>query len=62
MSAPSRIVSLMVISDKQLFVLTRDIDTYVYMLFLRNLIYFMLILCLINCSVLLPLYETGNIA
>ncbi len=62
MSAPRRIIKLIGISDKELFVLSGDIDTYVYMLFVRNLIYFMMILCLINCSVLVPLYETGSVA
>lgn len=57
-----RIVKLLGISDKQLFVLSGDIDTYVYLLFLRNLIYFVTILAVLNCAVLLPLYATGQTA
>jgi hypothetical protein len=32
----------------------------VYMLFLRNLIYFVSLLAVLNCGVLLPLYYTGD--
>ena len=62
MSGLSRLVKLLRISDKELFVLSGDIDTYIYLLFLRNCVYFMSILALIDCAILLPIYGTGTVA
>mmetsp|Transcript_9021 Transcript_9021/g.6796 ORF Transcript_9021/g.6796 Transcript_9021/m.6796 type:complete len:125 (+) Transcript_9021:441-815(+) len=52
----------MVIRDKELFVLAGTIDTYLYLLFLRNVIYALTILTLTNSAVLLPLYWTGDVS
>jgi hypothetical protein len=62
MNGLKRLFKLLRISDKELFVLSGDIDTYVYLLFLRNCVYFMTILGIIDCSILIPLYGTGDIA
>ena len=60
MNGCARMCKLLVISDKKLFVMSGNIDTYVYLLFIRNLVYFVTILCVLNCGILLPLYATGE--
>ena len=62
MGSCSRLIKLLRISDKELFVLSGDIDTYIYLLFLRNCVYFLTILTILDCSILLPLYATGTVA
>lgn len=53
---------LLVIKEKDLFVLSGDIDTYIYMLFLKYIIYLVAGLCVINMPILIHLYMTGDIA
>jgi len=60
MSGPGRFFRILCVPDKSLFVLAGEIDTYVYMLFLRNIIYLVAILMVLNCGVLIPLYATGS--
>lgn len=62
MSGIGRLIKLLHISDKELFVLASEIDTYLYLLFLRNVIYLFAIMCLMDGAVLLPLYWTGDVA
>jgi hypothetical protein len=61
MGGCSRLFKLLRISDKELFVLSGDIDTYIYLLFLRNCVYFMCVLGIVDCGSLIPLYATGNV-
>ena len=60
MNSCKRFFKLMSIPDKHLFVMSGDIDTYVFLLFLRNVIYLLIVLCIINCPLLLGLYATGE--
>jgi len=53
---------LLVISDKELFVLAGTIDTYIYLLYIRNLIYVITIMIITNCVILMPLYWTGDVS
>jgi len=62
MNSFTRVLKLLHISDKELFVLGGDIDTYLYFLFLRNIIYLLAILVTLNCGVLMPLYYTGDVS
>lgn len=57
-----RLLKLLKISDKELFVLASEIDTYLYLLFLRNVIYLLFILLIVDGAVLVPLYATGDVA
>lgn len=45
------------ISEKELYALAGDIDTYIYMLFLRMSCYLMLVLMVVDCLILIPLYS-----
>ncbi len=62
MNGCCRLLRLLKIADTDLFVLANDIDTYVYLLFSRNVIYLLTILCVIDCGVLIPLYITGDVS
>lgn len=53
--------TLCFISDKKIFNLAPDLNTYIYILFLRLSLNFILCLTLINAVVLIPLYLTGII-
>lgn len=60
MNGCGKFFKLMLISDKELYVLAGDIDTYIYLLFLRMAVYFMFALCIVNNGVLLPIYSNGS--
>jgi hypothetical protein len=62
MSGIGRLFKLLRISDKELFVLASEIDTYLYLLFLRNVIYLFTIMSIVDGAVLIPLYATGDVA
>jgi Late exocytosis, associated with Golgi transport len=62
MNGLTRLLNLFAITEKKLFVLAGDIDTYVYLLFLRNTTVLIFILAVLNCGVLIPLYATGETA
>jgi hypothetical protein len=55
-----RFFKLMFISNKNLFILAGNLDTYIYLLFLRIAVYYSFILMVVNCGVLLPIYANGN--
>lgn len=59
MNGFKRFWKLLFIADKEMFVLGGDVDTYLYLLFLRGGIYYMTILVTVNCAVLLPIYWDG---
>lgn len=61
MNGITRFFKLMFIKDRELFVLAGDIDTYIYLLFLKGCIYFMLILAIVDCGVLIPIYYNGTV-
>jgi hypothetical protein len=48
---------LLFIPDKMLLALSGDIDTYIYLLFLRMMTYLMALFMVIDCTILLPLYQ-----
>lgn len=53
--------TLCYMSDNKLFNLSPDLDTYIYVLFLRSSLNFFLCLALINGVFLIPMYLTGVI-
>jgi hypothetical protein len=57
MNCCKRFIKLFTISEKEMYAVCGDIDTYIYMLFLRMASYLMLILMILNCCVLIPLYS-----
>jgi hypothetical protein len=46
--------------DCELFNMSSDVNTYVYLVFLRMSLRFFLVLALVNCLILIPLYTTGT--
>jgi len=51
---------MLFIKDMELFVLAGDIDTYIYLLFLKIGVYFMFVLTVINVAILCPVYYMGK--
>jgi hypothetical protein len=47
------------VSDEKLFSMSPDIDTYIYLLFLRMSLAFFALLAAINILVTIPIYSTG---
>lgn len=56
MNCLKRFFKVFVISETELYALAGDIDTYIYFLFLRMSCYLMLILMIVDCCILIPLY------
>jgi len=46
--------------DYELFNMSTDVNTYVYLVFLRMSLRFFLVLGIVNCLILIPLYTTGT--
>lgn len=46
--------------DSELFAMAPDIDTYVYLVFLRMSVGFFLVLAIFNTIALMPIYYTGT--
>jgi hypothetical protein len=62
MNGCKRFFKILSIDDKELFVLSGEIDTYIFMLFIKNMIYLVLIMFIVNAPILLPLFKTGKTA
>lgn len=48
------------LKDNELFTLATDVNTYMYLVFLRMTLRFFLVLAVLNCLILIPLYTTGT--
>ena len=46
--------------DQDLFTMAPDLDTYVYLVFLRMSLWFFVCLAAINALVVMPIYSTGS--
>ena len=57
MNCCKRLTKILVISDEKLLALAGDVDTYLYIIFLRMVTYLMIIFMIVDCSILLPIYK-----
>lgn len=55
-----RFFTILFASDKDLFVMSGSLDTYCFLLYLRNMVALTLILLILNGGLMMPAYYLGD--
>ena len=62
MNGCKRFFAIWAVSEKNLFVMSGSLDTYCYLLYLRNVTFLVTLLLILNGGILFPLFFMGSTA